>query len=222
MTLTFLSLYNECAGQPWSMFDNDAVSKEDFETAMKISINKAITYLWSLQPWSFRVAKKTIKTKAGVASYQAPNGQLVKKTLGGIERYGIKYNNIYLQYEPSYELLDEETGSPEYFYMSGDTIYLYPTPDASYELNVNYLKLPFGLSTNGDELYELTEDDDYINIPEKYEVLFKNCLISLAMIYAIANEGDENHSGYLKQYEDSLGTLIDYCKSGIVNKNIVW
>ena len=39
MTLTFLDLYNECAGQPWSMFDNDAESAVDFESAMKISIN---------------------------------------------------------------------------------------------------------------------------------------------------------------------------------------
>jgi hypothetical protein len=204
------------------MFDNDAVSKEDFETAMKISINKAISHLWNYQPWSFRVAKKTIRTRSGVANYQAPNGQLLKKTLGGIERYGIKHNKTYLQYEPSYELLDEDEGSPEGFYISGDTIYIYPTPDASYEVSIEYLKLPYGLDEDGDELYELTEDDDYINIPEKYETLFKNCVISLAMIYAIANETDENHSGYVKQYEDALSVLVDYCKSGIVNKNIVW
>jgi hypothetical protein len=48
MTLTFIDLYNECAGQPWSMFDAEAESQDDFETALKISINKAISYLWGL------------------------------------------------------------------------------------------------------------------------------------------------------------------------------
>jgi len=189
---------------------------------MRISINKAINFLWNYQPWSFRAAKRTLRTKPNIANYNAPNGQLLKKTIAGVERYGIKYGKTYLMYEPSYELLDDQTGAPEYFYISGDTIYVYPTPDDVYELTLNYIKLPFGLSSSGEELYELKEDDDYINIPEKYETLFKNCLISLAMIYAIADESDENHSGYLKQYEDALGILIDYCKSGIVNKNIVW
>ena len=62
MTLNFLDLYNECAGQPWSMFDSDAESIEDLESALKISINKAISFLWNYQPWSFRYATQNSKT----------------------------------------------------------------------------------------------------------------------------------------------------------------
>ncbi len=81
MTITFIDLYNECSGQPWSMFDNDAESIEDFETAMKISINKAISYLWNYQPWSFRAKEQTLRTKKSKNNYLLPNGILSKKTI---------------------------------------------------------------------------------------------------------------------------------------------
>lgn len=214
MTLTFLDLYNECAGQPWSMFDNDANTVEDFESSMRISINQALSVLWNLQPWSFRIEKMSTNTKQGRANYGTPNGELLKKTVRGITRYGIKCNGKFLSYEPGNEYLEEtETGEPESFYISADTIYLYPVPDNSYKLEISYLTLPFGLNEEGESLYELKEDNDYINIPEKFEVLFKNCLIPLAMTYAISEENDENHSMYLKKYEDALVVLINYCKN---------
>lgn len=222
MTLDFLSLYNECAGQPWSMFDNDAESIEDFESAMRISINKATSTLWNYQPWSFRKDKSTIKLKAGRAEYEAPNGLLLRKVIDGTQRYGVKYSGKFLEYEPDFELLDEKTGEPEYFYIDGDTIYIYPTPDDAYKIELHYLRQPYALTEDDDVAYELVNDTDYINIPEKYETLFKNCVISLAMMYAIAEPTDENYAGYERQYEDALAVLLKYCKNGLVDKNIVW
>ena len=90
MALTFLDLYNECAGQPWSMFDNDAESIEDFESAMRISINKAVSVLWNYQPWSFRKDTSVIKTKAGRNQYEMPDGLLLRKVIDGTQRYGIR------------------------------------------------------------------------------------------------------------------------------------
>ena len=222
MTLTFLELYNECASQPWSMFDNDAESIEDFESAMRMSINKAVSFLWSYQPWSFRLRTSAIKTKQGKAGYSMPDGILVKKAIDGVVRYGVKYDGECLPYEPSYELLDEAEGAPESFYVEGDTLYIYPTPDDVYTINLQYLALPYALNNDDEEVYEMKNDDDYVNIPEKYESVFKNCVISLAMIYVIADESDENHSGYVKQYEDALSTLMQYCTDTIVGKYITW
>ena len=220
--LTFLDIYNECAGQPWSMFDNDATSIDDFESAMRISINKALSYLWNLHDWSFRVVKKNMTTRTGIAEYNMPDGNLMRKTIKGTQRYGVKYDGKFLPYEPSYELLDEEEGTPESFYINGEKLCLYPTPDAVYPIQLLYLKMNLGLSKDGEQLTELVEDTDYIDIPEKYETLFKNCLISLSMVYAIAEETDENYSAYQRQYEDALQTLMKYCKDSIVDKNIVW
>jgi hypothetical protein len=205
------------------MFDNDAETAEDFESAMKISINKAISYLWSCKPWSFRVAKRNFETEQGVASYRFPEGILNKKVSGSTTKYGVKCNGKQLDYEPEYDFLDEALGVPEYFYLDDEpNIYLYPTPDDRYQVNLTYLRLPFGLNEKGEDLYELKEDNDYIDIPEKYEVMFKNCVISLAMIYAIADDNDENHSGYKRQYDDAMATLVEYCNSPINNKRIVW
>ena len=116
----------------------------------------------------------------------------------------------------------KEVGESEGFYLKGDNILFYPTPDSDYTINIDYFLLPYGLNNAEEQIYELKEDDDYINIPERYETLFKNCLISLAMIYAIADDNDENHSGYKRQYENSLKTLIDYCQNGISERNITW
>ena len=214
MTLTFLDLYNECAGQPWSMFDNDANSVEDFESSMRIAINQAISVLWNLQPWAFRIEHLNTNTKNGKANYATPNGEIFRKTVRGITYYGIKCNGKYLNHAPENEYLEEaKTGEPESFYISADTLYLYPVPNNTYKLEITYLTLPFGLNNEGDSLYELKEDEDYINIPEKYEVLFKNCLLPLAMTYAISEESDENHSMYQKKYEDALTILVNYCKN---------
>lgn len=222
MTLTFLDLYNECAGQPWSMFDADAESIEDLESALKTSINKAVSFLWNYQPWSFRVNRTTIKTRANRADYTVPNGLILKKSIGKVDKYAITYGSNFLDYLSDYEVLDEEYGEPKGFYIDGESLYIYPTPDNAYTLNIRYLLLPYGLNAEDDEIYELNEEDDYINIPEKYETLFKNCLISLAMMYAIADESDENYSGYKQQYEDALATLIKYCRNSIIDRNITW
>lgn len=222
MTITFLDLYNECAGQPWSMYDPDAESKEDLEQALKISINKALNDIWNLRPWSFRETDSTIKTKPNKSSYDMPNGIIEKRVINGTTRYGVIYGKKNLEYLPDYDYMEEKTGEPEYFYIQGERLYIYPTPDNVYSIKLKYLLLPPALTEEDEEAYELNEEEDYINIPEKYETLFRNCLISLAMVYAIADDSDENHSGYMRQYENSLKTLMQYCNKKIVDRNIVW
>ena len=57
MTLTFLSIYNDVAGQAWSMYDGDAESSEEMESALKSSINKALSELWCSYPFPFNKNK---------------------------------------------------------------------------------------------------------------------------------------------------------------------
>lgn len=224
MTITFLDLYNEVAGQPWSMFDADAESDEDLESSLKISINKATSYLWNLYPWSFRKSTYKFRTKTDKLEYDLPIGLLQRKTVNGNQKYGIKYGNKFLDYKDDYEELDltDTKGEPEGFYIDGDKLYIYPTPDDAYQININYLSLAYAQDVDEEDIYAFKEDTDTLKIPEKYEELFKNCLISLSMLYAIADESDENYSGYLKQYEDALQILMKYCKDSVVDKYIVW
>ena len=222
MTITFLELYNECAGQPWSMYDSDAVSLDDLESALRISINKACSYLWNYQPWSFRKRTQRIKTRENKIDYDLPIGLLQRKTISGTQKYGVKYNGKYLPYLDDYEEMEESIGEPEYFYIDGDKLYIYPTPDDSYTITLNYLTLTYAQNEDEEDVYSFTSDTDILNIPEQYEQLFVNCLISLAMMYAIADETDENYAGYLKQYEDALAILVKYCNTKINERSFVW
>ena len=43
MTLKFIDLYNAAASQEWSMYDNDAISSNDFEASLVIALNKAVS-----------------------------------------------------------------------------------------------------------------------------------------------------------------------------------
>ena len=54
MTLTFLDLYNTAASQEWSMYDNDATDKNDFEASLVIDLNKAVSEILYSYPFSFR------------------------------------------------------------------------------------------------------------------------------------------------------------------------
>ena len=174
MTLTFLDLYNECASQPWSMYDAEAESMDDLEGALKISINKALSYIWNLYDWSFRYTDMALNLRAGVSSYSAPDGLIARQSINGKQVYCLKYNNKFLDYIDDYEIKETKDGEPEYFYKKGEKIYVYPTPDKAYKVDLTYLLMPYGLDEEGGYIYELKEESDYINIPEKYEAMFKN------------------------------------------------
>ena len=221
MTLTFLDIYNECAGQPWSMYDNEMESSEDFETAMKISINKAISYVWNLYPWIFRKYTQKIKTKVNRDNYIIPDGIIATTIVSNSKKFCVRLDGSFLDYVQDYTILDEQEGEPSSFYVDGENIYFYPTPDDVYTISVDYYLSPFGLNENGDYLYELSDDKDYINIPEKYETYFKNVVISKAMLYAITDQNDENDSGYREQYNDALNTMLKNCYDKTKEKRII-
>lgn len=222
MSLTFLELYNEVAGQPWSMYDSDAESMDDLESALKTSINKAAFHIWNMQSWSFRVRDAKTRLSSGKNKINMPNGKLIKQSLNGKTTYGVKCDGKELEYLEDYEALDEKVGTPEGFYIKGEAIYFYPTADNTYTIDLSYLLLPYALNEDEEEIYELKEETDTLNIPDKYSALFRNCLISLAMIYAIADENDENHSGYQRQYDDALSSLIDYTNTPLKDRRIYY
>jgi len=222
MTLTYLDIYNEVTGQAWSMFDSEVEDKDEFESSVTSSIQKALTELWCSYPFPFRIKDYAIKTKIDVNSYALPTGNILKKTVAGEETYSVKIGKEFLDYESNYETLDDETGKPRSFYVKNDKLYLYPTPDDVYKVDIEYLALQVGFNEDGEKIYQLIEDTDYLDIPEKYEVIFKNALITLAMYYAIASREDENSSSYKEQYENAYKILVEYAKGINTVKRITW
>ena len=185
-------------------------------------INKAVSFLCNYQPWSFRMMVHIAKTKANKNKYLVPDGIITRSVRNGNVKYGVKYNYKSLEIIDDPDDLEDKVEEPTGFYLQGENIYLYPTPISDGVLTIDYLLLPYGINSDDEYIYELSEDDDYINVPEKYEKMFKNCVISLAMMYAIADESDENYSGYKKQYEDALAILFSYCNSKLQNRKITW
>lgn len=222
MTLTFLSIYNKITGQAWSMFDGDVEDKEEFETSVTTSIQKALSALWNSYKWDFREKTSTFTTRENKQDYSKPNGNIVKTVLNNESVYRVKCDGKFLKYDPDCESKEAENNTPEYFYFRGDNIYLFPIPDDNYKITIDYLDFNCACSEDGEEKANLEDDTDYINISEKYEDLFLNTLMPFAMMYLIAEQGNENYSDYKRQYDVAFKILTDFCMGAEIDKQIGW
>ena len=211
MTLTFISLYNTITGQAWSMFDGDVEAQDEFELNVTTSIQKALSDLWNRYPYPFKAKTKVYKLKKDVREYPLPIGNIQEKN----NKYRVRYESQYLTYNNK---LDEVTypkegGEPQQFNVDNEKLVIYPQPDKNnYTLNVDYWALFPCKDKDGVQKATLENEDDYIDIPVKYEELFKNALITLAMTYLIASDTDENFSQYQAQYNTAYERLIKSIK----------
>ncbi|MBR1908561.1 hypothetical protein IJ818_06465 [bacterium] len=222
MALTFLDIYNEVAGQAWSMYDGDAESIDEMESALKSSINKALSEIWCSYPFPFRNKTFTITTSSGNAQYSTPNGNIIKKTVSCKQVYSVRIGKNYLEFLDDYETLEDKEDKPTGFYIKNDSLFLYPAPDDVYTVTIEYLTLAIGENDFGDSVYSLQNDEDTIDVPEKYENIFKNALITKSMLYAIASEQDENYSGYKEQFDKAYKILISYTAGLDKEKRVYW
>lgn len=207
MTITLLDLYNTAASQEWSMYDNDAASKEEFESSLVIALNKAAAEILYSYPFTFRERTHVIITIPNVQSYAMPAGIIKKNSLGD---YCIKINSKALKLAK--EKTENKPGIPEEFYIQGNKIILSPTPNEKCIITVDYITLAIGENKEGDEIFALKEDNDTLSVPEYLEELLKNAIIARAMLNSIASESDENYSAYKKQSETAYRLLVKYAK----------
>lgn len=217
MVLKFIDIYNKVAEQAWSMYDSEVESRDEFESGLTSSIQKALSDLWCSYPYPFRVRIRTITTKAGQSDYDAPNGDIFEISDENNSFYDIKIENgNYLEFFSYPALfsnfnnnLSSDTGIPKNFSVFNDKIYFTPIPDKEYTIKCAYLTLCAGKDKSGKDIFNLANDDDYIDIPEKYEDLFLQALITKSMFYSIASQTDENYSGYKSQYISAYSNLIN-------------
>ena len=222
MVIKLIDIYNNVAGQAWSMFDAEIESEDEFETSLLSSIQKALTELWCVYPYPFRYKTHNIATQPGVSSYDMPDGNIIKKTIGNVQKYSVKLKNHYLEYLSDLSEVDYASSIPEYFYIQNDKIIFVPVPDDIYNIEIEYLTLCIGKDFEGKKIFNLKKGSDYIEIPEKYEALFTNALITKSMVYAIAAISDENYSGYETQFAEAYKRLIQYCKGIDTEVWITW
>ena len=221
--LTMLELYNYITAQAWSMFDSEVESKDEFEESVTTSMQKALTDLWLSYPFSFREKTKTIRTSAGNSKYNTPIGNILTTTYNNKKVFSVWLNDKPLSYVNNFAGFEEKTGIPEKFYIKQDKMYLYPTPDDSYNISIDYLALYPACNEDGEDKANLEEENDYINISERYFDLFKHALMPLTMWnYLIAAESDENSSAYEIQYKKAYNNLLKYSKGIDLEKQYGW
>lgn len=204
------------------MFDGDVEAKDEFELSVTTSIQKALSALWCSYNFPFRRKFLSFETTPGYNTYETPNGNIVEKTVNGKSVYGVRSGKTYLNYNPDCELSEEQIGAPESFYIKNDEIILYPTPDDIYQIEIEYWTIFAAKNEDNEEKATLEEETDYIDVPTKYEHLFLNALMPLAMLYAIASDSDENTSGYKRQYDEAYKILIDFTRGLDVEKRVCW
>ncbi len=223
MALTLLYIYNQVAGQAWSKFDGEVEEQDEFEETLLTSIQKALSALWCSYAFPFRIKTKKATVDGDTEYINMPAGNIHKKTINGAEKYCIRVvGGNYLEYQDDFETLELVSGKPTSFFIANERIYLYPQPDNEYEIHIDYLTLKLGTDKDGKAIYQLRNDTDTLNVPEKYEELFKNALITSSMCYAIAADQDENYANYLKQYKEAYRLLIEFTKGLEFTKKIVW
>lgn len=217
MAITLLDLYNTTASQEWAMYDNDAISDDEFEASLVLALNKAIVEILSSYDFPFRERTHIILTIPGVEEYDMPNG-IIKRDKK--ERYKVRYNSKILDFIEYTTDLEDACGVPEGFYIRGDKIVFYPTPAEKGLVTIDYMTLAIGETASGTEIYSLQNEDDVLSVPAHLEELMKQAIISRAMLNSIASETDENYSAYKKQADKALKLLIKYSKVVTANKKL--
>lgn len=215
MTITLLDLYNTAATQEWSMYDNDAASKDEFENSLVLALNKAIAEILYSYPFSFRERTHVIITVPNIKSYAVPRG-LIKRESSG--EYCVKINSNPLRLIK--DIPEESFGIPERFYIKGDRIVFSPTPKERCIVTIDYTALAIGENKDGEDIYVLKDDTDVLTVPAHLEELLKNAVISRAMLNSIASETDENYSAYKKQSETAYRLLVKYSKGAGQDKAV--
>ncbi len=143
-----------------------------------------------------------------IAEYALPQG-LIKRNAKGEYCISINSKKLKLLKEKPET---EKKGIPESFYIKGENIILYPTPNEKSIITIDYITLAIGENQKNEEIFVLSEDTDTITVPQHLEELLKNAVIARAMLNSIASETDENFSAYKKQSETAYRMLIKYSK----------
>ena len=115
---------------------------------------------------------------------------------------------------------DDKKGIPQEFYTKGNNIFFYPTPSEKSIVAIDYITLAIGEDSEGEEIFALKNHDDIISVPAHLEEIFKNAVISRAMLNSISAEQDENYSAYKKQSETYYKQLVKYSKGVGLDKTI--
>lgn len=205
---SYFDIIKDVSNLRWSIVDPEPTSFAEVQKAVKLAIEQAHSYIWSLSDFPFRIKKDVKQLEKGTSAVMAPKGNVIEAWIAG--------SGGYLQEVDPHEadfFSVEESGTPKCFWIEfgekGAEIHLYPKPDKTYNLCVRYSDNFKAKSAQGELKFNLEEVDDVLNLPDDKTVedLYLKCLYTKAMECLIADTTDENYQPYQKEFLEAYHNL---------------
>lgn len=169
-------------------------------------LNRAIRVLWNSKEWNFRREIKKLFLNTG------KNSVAISDYI--IAQNGVRINNTPIIFDREIPFYDMQTGAPErYFINNQDKIIFYPTPDKKYNLTLEtYSTMPV-VDKDNTSKSTFTEQTDTINIPERLEGLFIDCLNYFCNEILNGDVTDEEYQEHSLRYSEVYKLLekADLC-----------
>lgn len=175
-------------------------------------LNRAIRVLWNSKEWNFR---RSIEVK-NIDPITNPYLTMPKCI---IAQNGITFNGTPLVYDSDIPFYNEQTGQPQKYYVDNkDRIKFYPAPDKNYEIKLEtYDTMPVvdaesGLKGN------FTSESDTLNVPERLEDLFIDCLSYFCNEILNGDPTDEEYQEHMLRYSE-VYKLLEKADLGTFDKD---
>jgi hypothetical protein len=198
----------------WSIADPEPSSFAEVQKSIKLAVVQANAFIWELSDFPFQNKKEVLMLSKGQSAVLAPKGSIKNIRLEGKNR---ALKEISVETADAFD--SAQTGTPTFYWLEcgdlGTEIHVYPTADQSYSALVRYRTDQKACSADGTPKRNLTDMDDYLNIPSDtaFEELYLNCLYTKTMEYLIADTGDENYLPYQKEFQEAYRLLRGYSMS---------
>ena len=132
-------------------------------------LNRAITVLWNSKEWNFR--REIVENTVSEGEDTIAMGDYI------LGQNSLRIDNVPLVYDKEIPFYNAVSGKPEKYYVNNtDQIVLYPVPDTEYTIKAETFGLLPVVDSTGNYKTEFTAENDTINIPERLERLFIDCL----------------------------------------------
>ena len=132
-------------------------------------LNRAITVLWNSKEWNFR--REILDYDLSADENTIGMGDYI------LGQNSVRIDNNPLIYDKEIPFYNAVSGTPTKYYVSNtDQIVLYPVPDKAYNVKLETFGTLPVVAANGDYKVQFTAETDTINVPERLERLFIDCL----------------------------------------------
>lgn len=131
-----------------TQFDASALKQFINDTQFSFATDSKWRFLFATQSYTLAADTADITDGSGLPSnLQVP--ERLRITTAGNEAVltPVNYDEFVNKY-PAFE--NDDSGIPQYWYMRGDSIEVYPAPDSTYAVKLEYFKTPTVLSADSD------------------------------------------------------------------------